>query len=1046
MNKPFLRSVNLKDDIAVPSRLDHYHPTSRSLPVAQAVLSGGATMVIAAYGSGKSLAAGIGALAVANKPENRDLIRTLAKRIEKINPAFAAEYAGRVNSGRRGRVVTLSGYVRDVAASIAASLGLGAHDDIEDVLSAVSSLKGVDRIAIVWDEFGRHLEGLITEGRARDLDAVQRLSEWTTRSASPSASLTLLLHQNVLAYAGNLNQTTRNEWRKIEGRFNAIRFVEDSRELYDLIATVIAERPHGQKPDRRVIKDLAADAVEARWFDGIDDAKDVADLLAKAYPITAGALQVLPRLVARVAQNERSLFAFIEGVDLTGPIGLEEVYLAFSEAMRSDVGIGGVHRRWIEAESARSKTTDEVEREILAAAFLLQLGTYGERRHLPRRVLELAVRAKGYPEKRVKSSIDALIERKLVLYRKLNDDVSIWHGADIDIASRLRDEHMRRLTSFDLIGFLDKHHPATFLRPIRHNEKYGTARYLMGSYVKASGLSAVPKDPETGTWGRLIYVICDSSDDIRLAKKFAAACDLQRTILVIPEDTIPILDAALEIEGLSALRRDESLLSEDPLVAQELDELLAVARRHLMVMMHRLTTDRSDSAQWYAGGKVLNVNSERPAGIVVSALMDEWFPLTPRIVNDQVMRGTLSRQMQTARVRVILRLMEHSTEPLLGYGDDASAESSVYRTVLARTGIHVEEDGRGRFAEPEELADKGVRAVWEHVRDFFSQPGTRPLSEIVERLSAPPIGLPSGVIPIIVMAGYRAFGRVVSIYTDGIYVPDVLGFDSSRMFLEPARHDIVVHTDSKAVIDFLDGVVDIFAHTKVGPHDERIRSAHDAIRAWRSGIAEGAFRSRRMTDDARIFLRALNDASDPAEFLIETLPNRFGGKAKGDRNYDAALRSLETIRNVIDGLVDGYLRDAVEVMTQVMSVYESDDVIESIKGWVSCLDVDSLMKRNDLKMTDKGMLRMTRETLNGRQSPEMLARALSSVLLQRGIEKWQDDTKEQLRKELRECRLRIESAALDVSDPPEALAPIIEIRIRHLQEQLARIKGTGRRK
>ena len=119
---------------------------------------------------------------------------------------------------------------------------------------------------------------------------------------------------------------------------------------------------------------------------------------------------------------------------------------------------------------------------------------------------------------------------------------------------------------------------------------------------------------------------------------------------------------------------------------------------------------------------------------------------------------------------------------------------------------------------------------------------------------------------------------------------------------------------------------------------------------------------------------------------------------------------------------------------------------ESIKGWVSCLDVDELMKRNDLKMTDKGMLRMARETLNGRQSPEMLARAMSSVLLQRGIEKWQDDTKEQLRKELRECRLRIESAALDVSDPPEALAPIIEIRIRHLQEQLARIKGKGRRK
>ena len=53
-----LRSVSLRDDLAVPARLAHYRPTRRSLPVTRAVLEGDATMVIAAYGSGKSLAAG----------------------------------------------------------------------------------------------------------------------------------------------------------------------------------------------------------------------------------------------------------------------------------------------------------------------------------------------------------------------------------------------------------------------------------------------------------------------------------------------------------------------------------------------------------------------------------------------------------------------------------------------------------------------------------------------------------------------------------------------------------------------------------------------------------------------------------------------------------------------------------------------------------------------------------------------------------------------------------------------------------------------------
>jgi hypothetical protein len=105
-----------------------------------------------------------------------------------------------------------------------------------------------DHVAIIWDEFGRHLEGLAAEGRARDLDQVQRLAEWTSRAKDPTASLTLLLHQNLSAYAARLNQTSRNEWKKIEGRFRQLRFVEDSKELYSLVAAAAAQRRGRRSP------------------------------------------------------------------------------------------------------------------------------------------------------------------------------------------------------------------------------------------------------------------------------------------------------------------------------------------------------------------------------------------------------------------------------------------------------------------------------------------------------------------------------------------------------------------------------------------------------------------------------------------------------------------------------------------------------------------------------------------------------------------------------------------------------------------------------
>ena len=52
--------------------------------------------------------------------------------------------------------------------------------------------------------------------------------------------MALLMHQGLLHYGGNVPQTVRNEWKKIEGRFQQIQYVDDSKELYRLIATVVS--------------------------------------------------------------------------------------------------------------------------------------------------------------------------------------------------------------------------------------------------------------------------------------------------------------------------------------------------------------------------------------------------------------------------------------------------------------------------------------------------------------------------------------------------------------------------------------------------------------------------------------------------------------------------------------------------------------------------------------------------------------------------------------------------------------------------------------
>ena len=109
-------------------------------------------------------------------------------------------------------------------------------------------MKKVDHVAVIWDEFGRHLSGLVMEGKSRDLDYIQRIAEWSVRARNPAVSFTLLLHQNLQAYAENLNRSAQNEWRKIEGRFDYIHFIEDSKEMYEFLVDVIAKRSTETRP------------------------------------------------------------------------------------------------------------------------------------------------------------------------------------------------------------------------------------------------------------------------------------------------------------------------------------------------------------------------------------------------------------------------------------------------------------------------------------------------------------------------------------------------------------------------------------------------------------------------------------------------------------------------------------------------------------------------------------------------------------------------------------------------------------------------------
>ena len=252
----FFKSINIRLDIDYPDRFAHFHPTTRNIRIIKAVILGEpspASTVVASYGSGKSLAAGAAAMLVRNDKSSCDILSEMIGRIDLIDWELGEMLKRRTHLESRGLTIVLEGYEPDISGEIFRQ----AKEEISslrhprnhrgnllktlEVIWSKAKEKNCDRIAILWDEFGRHLEALNASGNTEELLLVQQISEWASRKSLPSVTFILILHQAFLRYADNLSQSTRAEWKKIEGRFSTVHSVEDSREIYELIASVVRQ-------------------------------------------------------------------------------------------------------------------------------------------------------------------------------------------------------------------------------------------------------------------------------------------------------------------------------------------------------------------------------------------------------------------------------------------------------------------------------------------------------------------------------------------------------------------------------------------------------------------------------------------------------------------------------------------------------------------------------------------------------------------------------------------------------------------------------------
>ena len=203
----YLRSINIVFDAERPERIGHFQPTAKSVTLVQSLLgldTERAFFVTAPYGSGKSLAATYATHLVQNQSQAKSVLSQIQKRFAAVSPAVARFSKRRLaDTKQRGIVLVMEGYQEDVgvafqqaailalrrikmgrqARSIAKLKPVGAEGAVEvlNVLCEKAAKSNCDRILIQWDEFGRHLERLVSDGKSASIGDIQKIAEFAAR-------------------------------------------------------------------------------------------------------------------------------------------------------------------------------------------------------------------------------------------------------------------------------------------------------------------------------------------------------------------------------------------------------------------------------------------------------------------------------------------------------------------------------------------------------------------------------------------------------------------------------------------------------------------------------------------------------------------------------------------------------------------------------------------------------------------------------------------------------------------------------------------------
>lgn len=636
---------------------------------------------------------------------------------------------------------------------------------------------------MVYDEFGKFLEGSVDKSSAMDIKLIQDFAEKCNRSGLKQLHIMLISHKSIENYIGKLDKNKVDAWKAVSNRFKSISINNDESEIYDMVATVLNRDKklfekyvdqHSEQFDalKKVIE-------RDHSFTALND-ENVEDFALRCYPLHPYTLLLLPKISELVAQNERTIFTFLSSTErYSVPYFLrtdnsnfpiiepDYIYDYFEKLFKGEPYGSNVKKQWQITTVALSKLKEYdnplAEKIVKTIALIYCVNDFEI--IPPSWDIICEIYYVNYRWGDIEAAKETLKKAHLLIELLYKPYVRITEGSGHDVLGLIQQEAYKIENITKAKDVFNDVCEIKYLYPVQYNDENEVIRYFDFRFIDCSGLQNIQPEGfvlDTKADGVVFAVLVRTPSELESAISHITNNHNKRAVFILPKDCFDSDSIAINYQAILNLKKQYE--GKEIELVEELNYILEDRQNVVNSFIDNsyVRFDKNLSNVYFDGVKQ-EVYRKAQLSQLLSGIMSAIYYRTPKIVNDLINKNQISATIKNARNKILTAILMGNFKKDMGLIGNGP-ELNILRSALVIPGVFINTDDEPHLEI--ECDDKKIRQILAEIRTHILQSSLsrhNNLGELYDVLTLPDYGygLKMGVIPI-----YMAV--VISQYKDHI--------------------------------------------------------------------------------------------------------------------------------------------------------------------------------------------------------------------------------------------------------------------------------------